>query len=96
MVAGRAAQIVSEVLDAATAVNDVPQGLLVACVGALPVTGVGLSLMTAAGAAGTVAASDETAAAMEDSQFTLGDGPAWIARLGDNRYCNRTWPRPGQ
>jgi hypothetical protein len=71
----RATQILSGVLDGATVTTDAANRLVAACVVALPVTGVGFSLMTAAGPAGTVAVSDEVAAAMEDFQFTLGEGP---------------------
>jgi hypothetical protein len=50
--------------------------LLATCVRAMPVTGAGLSLMTAAGPVGTVAASDQAAAALENLQFALGEGPS--------------------
>ncbi|WP_432523651.1 GAF domain-containing protein [Kineococcus sp. SYSU DK006] len=47
-----------------------------ACAGALPVSGVGLSLTSAAGDLDAlVAASDGTALALEDLQFDLGEGP---------------------
>jgi hypothetical protein len=46
-----------------------------ACTLAVPVTGVGLVLMTNAGPAGTVAVSDGPAGTMEELQFTLGEGP---------------------
>jgi GAF domain-containing protein len=49
--------------------------LVKACARAMPATGVGLVLMTNAGPAGTVAATDGAAAIMEDLQFTLGEGP---------------------
>ena len=45
------------------------------CAGGLPVTGVGLLLMTDAGPAGVVAVTDGAAAVLEDLQFTLGEGP---------------------
>ena len=62
-----------------------PHRLVVACTEALPVTGVGLILMTDAGPAGTVAASDGPAGTMEELQFTLGEGPCV--------ECSRTgWP----
>jgi GAF domain-containing protein len=49
--------------------------LVSACTQALPVTGVGLVLMTNEGPAGTVAVTDGPAATMEELQFTLGEGP---------------------
>ena len=45
------------------------------CSGSLPVSGAGLALMTDAGPAGTVAATDGPAAGLEELQFTLGEGP---------------------
>jgi hypothetical protein len=52
-----------------------PERLCEACSQALPVSGVGLALMTAEGPAGVVTATDGPAATMEDLQFTLGEGP---------------------
>ncbi|MGF1655109.1 MAG: GAF domain-containing protein [Actinomycetales bacterium] len=49
--------------------------LVAACAAAVPVTGVGLILMTDDGPAGVVAASDDAAATMEQLQFSLGEGP---------------------
>src|SRR5680860_1279681 len=46
-----------------------------ACARALPVTGVGLALMSDHGPVGTVAITDGVAGTMEDLQFTLGEGP---------------------
>ncbi|MGJ7441731.1 GAF and ANTAR domain-containing protein [Aquipuribacter sp. MA13-6] len=54
---------------------DLPQRLVDACAAALPVSGVGMVLMTDAGPVGVVAASDGPATVMEDLQFTLGVGP---------------------
>jgi hypothetical protein len=71
----RVAQILSSVLEGSTRVTDVPHRLVMACTQALPVTGVGLALMSDAGHAGTVAVSDAPAATMEELQFTLGEGP---------------------
>jgi GAF domain/ANTAR domain len=45
------------------------------CARTLPVSGVGLALMTDDGPAGTVAASDGGAQLLEELQFTLGQGP---------------------
>ena len=49
--------------------------LAAACVRSLPVTGVGLALMTDEGPAGIVAATDGAALLLEELQFTLGEGP---------------------
>ena len=51
------------------------QRLCTALIAALPVDGAGMALMTAAGHAGLLVASDAPAAAMEDLQQTLGEGP---------------------
>jgi GAF domain/ANTAR domain len=51
-------------------------GILVGlCVRAVPVSGVGLALMTDQGPAGTVAATDGGAQRLEELQFTSGEGP---------------------
>lgn len=71
----RVAQILSTLLEGATEATDLSQRLVLACTASLPVTGVGLALMTDAGPAGTVAISDDRAGTMEDLQFTLGEGP---------------------
>jgi GAF domain-containing protein len=71
----RVAQILSEVVGAADPHGDVAQRLVLACAAALPVTGVGLVLMTDEGPAGTVAITDGPAGTMEELQFTLGEGP---------------------
>ena len=52
-----------------------PANLAAACVRSLPVTGVGLALMTDDGPAGIVAATDGAARELEELQFTLGEGP---------------------
>ena len=61
--------------DGVTDVTTLPERLVRACALALPVTGVGLVLMTESGPAGTVAVTDRTAGTMEELQFTLGEGP---------------------
>lgn len=71
----RVAEILSAVVGGATHESDIPLRLVTAAARALPVTGVGLVLMTDAGPAGTVAVSDRPAATMEELQFTLGEGP---------------------
>jgi hypothetical protein len=71
----RSRDILASLLDGSADAAAAPHRLVTACTRALPVTGVGLVLMTDAGPAGTVAVSDEPAATMEDLQFTLGEGP---------------------
>lgn len=71
----RVAQILAGVGDGVTDVTTLPERLVRACALALPVTGVGLVLMTESGPAGTVAVTDRTAGTMEELQFTLGEGP---------------------
>jgi hypothetical protein len=52
-----------------------PAGLVALCARSLPVSGVGMALMTDDGPAGTVAATDGRALEVEDLQFSLGEGP---------------------
>jgi hypothetical protein len=55
---------------------ELPSVLVDLCSRSLPVTGVGLTLMTGTDdPAGLVAASDGLAVALDDLQFTLGEGP---------------------
>ena len=61
--------------DGAEAGSDLLQRLCVATTAALSVDGTGLALMTQAGHAGLLAASDGRAVAMEDLQHSLGEGP---------------------
>ena len=75
MPTARVAEILSRVSEGSLRAGDLPHRLVMACTRALPVTGVGLALMTDAGPAGTVAISDAVAGMMEDLQFTLGEGP---------------------
>ncbi len=74
-----AARRVDEILRSAWAESavgtDLPDRLAAACVRSLPVTGVGLALMTDDGPAGTIAATDGAALELEELQFTLGEGP---------------------
>ena len=70
-----AADILADVIAGDTLTSSMPQRLVVACGEALPVTGVGMVLMTDSGPAGTVAATDGPAETMEELQFTLGEGP---------------------
>ncbi|MCY7402470.1 MAG: GAF domain-containing protein [Nocardioides sp.] len=53
----------------------VPEALCAACLVAMPVSGVGLALMSERGPEGLVAATDERATTMEELQFSLGEGP---------------------
>lgn len=72
----RAAELLSAALADSAETGEVPDRLLAACARALPVTGVGLALMTDKGApAGTVAATDRAALELEELQFALGEGP---------------------
>jgi hypothetical protein len=70
---------VTEILSAVWAGShdgeDRPASLVRLCARTLPVSGVGLALMTDDGPAGTVAASDDGALQLEELQFTLGQGP---------------------
>ncbi|MFF1822867.1 GAF and ANTAR domain-containing protein [Kribbella sp. NPDC058245] len=54
---------------------DVMQRLCTALITVLPIDGASIALMTSAGHAGLLAASDAAAATMEDLQQTLGEGP---------------------
>jgi GAF domain-containing protein len=71
----RVAQILSGIADGGLGGTGLPERLVAACALALPVTGVGLVLMTDTGPAGMIAVTDGPAATMEDLQFTLGEGP---------------------
>jgi hypothetical protein len=66
---------VAEILRAAWAEADgtgLPASLTTACVRSLPVSGVGMALMTDEGPAGIIAATDGAAMELEELQFTLG------------------------
>ena len=52
-----------------------PAVLVSLCGRCLPVSGVGMALMTDDGPAGTVAATDGNALEVEELQFSLGEGP---------------------
>jgi hypothetical protein len=71
----RVAEILSAVLKESQGGVAIPSCLVNMCARALPVSGVGLALMTDDGPAGTVAATDGTALELEDLQFSLGEGP---------------------
>jgi hypothetical protein len=71
----RVAEILAGVLDDTALSANIPHRLVTACARALPVSGVGIILMTLDGPAGTLAVTDGPAATMEELQFTLGEGP---------------------
>ena len=52
-----------------------PARLCEDCAAAIPISGVGLALMTDSGQQGVLAASDRSARLIEDLQFELGEGP---------------------
>ena len=68
-------RILSSLRDGNPGAATLPELLCEMCARVLPVTGVGLALMSAAGHEGVVAATDGSARVMEDLQFTLGEGP---------------------
>lgn len=72
----RVAEILSVVADGQDERANLPTRLCTACLTALPVTGVGVALMTADGPSGVVlAATDDRARQLEELQFALGEGP---------------------
>jgi hypothetical protein len=81
-----------------------PARLCVECLSALPVSGVGVALMTADGPSGVVlAATDERARQLEELQFALGEGPC-VEASGSGRPVLESdlveagparWPRFG-
>lgn len=73
MSSSRVRQILAEVL--AEVGDALPEHLCRACAMSVPVSGVGLALMTPTGHAGTITATDGPASIMEDLQATLGEGP---------------------
>jgi hypothetical protein len=71
----RVTEILSVVMTASPTGVDLPAGLVRLCARTVPVSGVGLALMTEEGPAGTVAVTDGTALQLEELQFSLGEGP---------------------
>jgi hypothetical protein len=71
----RVAEILADLWAASPDGSELAGGLVHGCARALPVSGVGLALMTERGPAGTVAATDGPALELEDLQYTLGEGP---------------------
>lgn len=70
-----AQQIVAQLDAADLHGSTLPQALCQACAIAMPVTGVGMALMSSRGSEGVVGATDGVAATLEELQFTLGEGP---------------------
>jgi hypothetical protein len=69
-------QILSRVADGRASDASLPLRLCADCLSTLPVSGVGLALMTGDGPSGAVlAATDERARQLEELQFTLDEGP---------------------
>jgi ANTAR domain len=76
-------------------------GICQACVVGLAVDGAAISLLTATTSRRTLSATDRTAAALEDLQFTLGEGacmeaavsgrPVLVPDIGDHALTTR-WP----
>jgi hypothetical protein len=72
----RVAEILSVIAHDRGEPATMPSRLCAECLSALPVSGVGVALMTADGPSGVVlAATDERARQMEELQFALGEGP---------------------
>lgn len=71
----RVTRILEEVLAGPTPAGSLPHRLVTLCARTLAVTGVGLTLVTDAGPAGSVATSDGPASLLEGLQFELGEGP---------------------
>jgi hypothetical protein len=79
----RVAEILSAIVDDHGERTALPELLCAACLSALPVSGVGVALMTVDGPSGVVlAATDERARQLEELQFALGEGPCVEASGG--------------
>ncbi len=100
MASTRVAEILSAVLNESQGGMAMPASLVDMCARALPVSGVGLALMTDDGPAGTVAATDSSALELEDLQFSLGEGPCVDASVSGRpvlqpdlgRTARQRWP----
>jgi hypothetical protein len=98
--ATRVAEILSAVLNESQGGMAMPASLVDMCARALPVSGVGLALMTDDGPAGTVAATDSSALELEELQFSLGEGPCVDASVSGRpvlqpdlgRTARQRWP----
>lgn len=75
MASRRAAEILRAAWADSPDGTGLPGRLATACVRSLPVTGVGMALMTDEGPAGIITATDGAAIELEQLQFTLGEGP---------------------
>lgn len=75
MATDRVQQILSDLSTAGQRGSTLPEQLCEACARALPVTGVGMALMSTRGPEGLVAATDGVARTMEKLQFSFGEGP---------------------
>lgn len=93
--------ILSEIMDGDREdASTLPQLLCASCADSMAVTGVGMALMSEHGHEGVVGATDGTARAMEDLQFTLGEGPCMDASSQGSpvlqpdlsRTSSRRWP----
>ncbi|HVK19794.1 MAG TPA: GAF and ANTAR domain-containing protein [Actinokineospora sp.] len=72
----RVAEILSALTHDRADATSLPERLCAACLSALPITGVGVALMTVDGPSGVVlAATDGLARQLEELQFALGEGP---------------------
>lgn len=72
----RVAEILSAIADRTSEQGTLPTRLCAECLAVLPVSGVGVALMTADGPSGVVlAATDGRARQLEELQFALGEGP---------------------
>ncbi len=100
----RVAEILSVIAHDRGGQGTLPARLCSACLSALPVTGVGVALMTAAGPSGVIlAATDARAQQLEELQFTLGEGPCVEASGGGRPVLepdlaaagSPRWPRFG-
>lgn len=97
----RVAEILSSIAHGRGGQGALPARLCTACQSALPVTGVGVALMTADGPSGVVlAATDDRALQLEELQFALGEGPCVEASSGgrpvlepDLAAGSPRWPR---
>lgn len=76
MTGDRTGDILLELGASRASATEMPRRLVQMCARSLPVSGVGLTLMSEGDApAGLVAASDGVAVVLEELQFTLGEGP---------------------
>ncbi|HEY7594476.1 MAG TPA: GAF and ANTAR domain-containing protein [Actinophytocola sp.] len=100
----RVAEILSVIADGGGERAALPARLCAVCLSALPVSGVGVALMTVDGPSGVVlAATDERARQLEELQFALGEGPCVEASGGGRPVLepdlvvagSPRWPRFG-